>query len=140
VAMIPKDLPPRSTTFGDFARWRDDGLFGRINHHLVMVDRDRVGRSASPTAAVLDSQSVKTTQSGGPRGYDAGKKIKGRKRQALVNTIAARNGASHVSSPSVPSRSRSIAAPEPSSGRQRITPLQSVQVVLLRRSWRRTRT
>jgi putative transposase len=84
--LIPKDLPPRSTTFGDFARWRDDGLFGRINHTLVMADRERAGRHASPTAAVLDSQSVKTTESGGPRGYDAGKKIKGRKRQALVDT------------------------------------------------------
>lgn len=77
--MIPTDLPPRSTTFGYFARWRNDGLFGRINHTLVMADRERSGRHASPTAAVLDSQSVKTTESGGPRGYDAGKKIKGRK-------------------------------------------------------------
>ena len=51
-----------------------------------MVDRDRVRRSASPTAAVLDGQSVKTTESGGPRGYDARKKIKDRKRQALVDT------------------------------------------------------
>ena len=83
---LPKDLPPRSTAFGYFARWRDTGLFVRINHHLVMVDRERVGREASPSAAVLDSQSVKTMESGGPRGYDAGKKVKGRKRQVLVDT------------------------------------------------------
>ena len=83
--LIPKDLPPRSTTYGYFSRWRDTGLFGRINHHLVMADRERVGREASPSAAVLDSQSIKTTESGGPRGYDAGKKVKGRKRQALVD-------------------------------------------------------
>ena len=43
-----------------FSRWRDEGLFGRINHHLVMADRERVGRAASPTTAVLDSQSIKT--------------------------------------------------------------------------------
>ena len=56
-----------------FSRWRDSGLFASINHHLDMLDRERVGREASPTAAVLDSQSVKTTESGSPRGYDAGK-------------------------------------------------------------------
>ena len=48
--LIPKDLPPRSTTFGYFSRWRDEGLFGRINHTLVMADRERAGREASPTA------------------------------------------------------------------------------------------
>lgn len=51
-----------------------------------MADRERVGRDASPSAAIIDSQSVKTTESGGPRGYDAGKKINGRKRHALVYT------------------------------------------------------
>ena len=81
----PRPRPPGSTAFGYFSRWRDTGLFVRINQYLVMADRERVGRDASPTAAVLDSQSVKTIESGGPRGYDAGKKVKGRKRQVLVD-------------------------------------------------------
>jgi transposase len=84
--LLPKDLPPKSTVFGYFSRWRDAGVFLRINHQLVMADRERIGRDASPTAAVLDSQSIKTTESGGPRGYDAGKKVKGRKRQVMVDT------------------------------------------------------
>ncbi|MGI3900187.1 MAG: IS5 family transposase [Janthinobacterium lividum] len=84
--LLPKDLPPKSTVYGYFSAWRDSGLFAGINHHLVMLDREQAGREASPSAAVLDSQSVKTTESGGLRGYDAGKKVKGRKRQALVDT------------------------------------------------------
>ena len=59
--MLPKCFPPMTTVYGWFLRFRREGLFATINHHLVMADRERVGREASPSAAVIDSQSVKTT-------------------------------------------------------------------------------
>lgn len=85
--MLPGDFPPRSTVQRYFYDWRDRGLMPRISHHLLMEAQEMEGREASPTAGVIDSQSVKTTESGGPCGFNAGKKVKGRKRHILTDTL-----------------------------------------------------
>lgn len=85
--MLPPGLfPPMTTVQHYFYRWRDMGLWPSINHALLILAREAGGREASPTAGVIDSQSVKTTESGGIRGFDAGKKIKGRKRHIITDT------------------------------------------------------
>jgi transposase len=83
---LPKEFPPYSTVQYYFYAWRDQRIWRRINLALVRRARLALGRKRLPSAAVIDSQSVKTTESGGPCGFDAAKRIKGRKRHIVTDT------------------------------------------------------
>jgi len=96
--MLPKDFPPFTTVQGYFYDWRDSGLFERINFELLLQARERAGREPSPSAGVIDTQSINTSEAGGPRGGacprarqsrepgDAAKKVRGRKRHIVTDT------------------------------------------------------
>jgi putative transposase len=86
-SMLPKEFPPRSTVYEYFRNFSANGVWQQIWTTLLAAAREQAGRAAAPTAGVVDSQSVKTTEAGGPTGYDAGKKIKGRKRHLIVDTL-----------------------------------------------------
>ena len=88
---IPKDLPARSTVNGYFCLWSYDGTVEKIHHALFVKCREQAEREDSPTAAIIDSQSVKSAEKGGrnidPPGFDGAKLIKGKKRHILVDTL-----------------------------------------------------
>lgn len=84
--MVPFSFPPWQTVYYHYSKWSNDGLWGLIHDTLNKMDRAQCGRELTPSASIIDSQSVKTTESGGPKGYDAGKKINGRKRHIIVDT------------------------------------------------------
>jgi transposase len=85
--MLPKDFPPWEAVYRTFRRWLARGLFEQLYVGLRRLWRSRERRAPDPTAAILDSQSVKTSPQGGPKGYDAGKKVKGRKRHLVTDTL-----------------------------------------------------
>ena len=85
--LLPRDYAPWQTVYGYFRRWTREGLIEKVHERLREALRRAEGRRGCPSAAVLDSQSVRTPDQAGERGYDAGKKIKGRKRHLLVDTL-----------------------------------------------------
>ena len=85
--LLPKTFPPWQAVYKSFSRWAAAGVFEAMHDRLRQQWRDRVGKAPEPTAAIIDAQSTRSTAPGGLTGFDAGKKVKGRKRHLVVDTL-----------------------------------------------------
>lgn len=85
--LLPKSFPPWQAVYMSFKRWGSSGVFEVMHDRLRQQWRDRIGRAPEPTAAIIDAQSTRSTAQGGNTGFDAGKKVKGRKRHLVVDTV-----------------------------------------------------
>ena len=86
-SMLPKEYPPKSTTYGYFKQWTEEGVFEEVTIRLRQDVRVKAGRNKEPSAAIIDAQSQKTALASESVGYDVGKKVKGRKRHIAVDVL-----------------------------------------------------
>lgn len=91
-ADLPNDYPNANSVYYHYRKWCLDGTWRRVNRALREQEREERDRESEPTGAILDSQSIETTKAGGPRGYDAGKGVWGRKRHVITDTVGAAGG------------------------------------------------
>jgi putative transposase len=85
--MLPREFPPCGTVYHYFQGWQSSGVWVHLHRVLYEQARRDAGRAACPSVVIMDGQSVKTTERGGARGFDAHKRVKGRKRHILVDTL-----------------------------------------------------